>query len=196
MLKLRGRPKAFNEDEALMAAMNYFWEHGYDGSTLDGLLHAMQIKKSSFYAAFKSKEALFSRALQLYRNTVLHFLSEQKAHLGAKGTLLWLIHSSVEELKEHGTIKGCLLVNSSKECYKKYPALSQQIHLEYAFFIERFVELIDEAKQEGHIKSMTDSTLLANLLLNALNGLFVTIQTGATEAMIVQILEHIEHYLE
>ena len=61
-----GRPKAFDEKEALTTTMHYFWEHGYDNTSLDNLLLAMGIKMSSFYETFKSKEVVFSRCLALY----------------------------------------------------------------------------------------------------------------------------------
>ena len=84
MLKTRGRPKAFNEDEALQLAMNYFWEHGYDNTSLDNLLTAMGIKKSSFYHTFKSKEELFSRCLELYHRDIANQLITLKIKLVLK----------------------------------------------------------------------------------------------------------------
>ncbi len=30
----RGRPREFDEQEVMLAAMNYFWEHGYDNKCL------------------------------------------------------------------------------------------------------------------------------------------------------------------
>lgn len=32
-IQTRGRPKTFDETEALTAAMHYFWEHGYDNTS-------------------------------------------------------------------------------------------------------------------------------------------------------------------
>jgi AcrR family transcriptional regulator len=54
-----GRPRGFNEDEALEAAICVFWEKSYDGATLTELTNAMGINRSSMWAAFGNKETLF-----------------------------------------------------------------------------------------------------------------------------------------
>jgi AcrR family transcriptional regulator len=56
----RGRPRVFDREQALSAAMEVFWDKGYEGASLDDLQAAMGgISPPSFYSAFGSKEALF-----------------------------------------------------------------------------------------------------------------------------------------
>ena len=62
----RGRPRGFDRAEALHRAMEVFWEHGYDGTSIGELTAAMGIRPPSLYAAFGSKEALFREAVALY----------------------------------------------------------------------------------------------------------------------------------
>ena len=196
MKQLRGRPKAFDEDEALELAMNYFWEHGYENSSLDNLLPAMGIKKSSFYHTFKSKTELFARCLHLYRKEVLVELNDLKKQIGIKETLIMLGTMTVDELKNTGKIKGCLLISSGQECYKKYPDLSAQIAKEFHYFLKIMTTLIQEAQDKGEIKDTLSADVLAGRYLNALNGLLVTIQAGAPETLVDDILKQLKEMLE
>lgn len=196
MKQSRGRPKAFDEQEALERAMNYFWKHGYDNTSLDKLLPEMGIKKSSFYHTFKSKENLFSRALHLYREETLSQLEGLKQQLGAKETLLTLTTFTIDELKSTGSIKGCLLVNSGQECYNKYPDLSKQIATEYNYFLKLFESFIAEAQNKKQIKNKLDARLLAGRYLNVLNGLLVTIQAGVHEETIEDLVISLKEMLE
>src|ERR1700757_642879 len=61
-----GRPRTFAEDAALEAAMRVFWEKGYEGATLGDLTEARGINRSSLYASFGDKEALFRMAVTRY----------------------------------------------------------------------------------------------------------------------------------
>lgn len=64
-----GRPRQFDRDAALTAAMHLFWQHGYDATSLSQLKAAMGISAPSFYAAFGSKEGLFQETIALYLKT-------------------------------------------------------------------------------------------------------------------------------
>ena len=59
----KGRPRAFYRQKALAAAMDVFWERGYEGTTLADLTGAMGINRPSLYGTFGNKEALFAEAL-------------------------------------------------------------------------------------------------------------------------------------
>src|SRR5207244_10784430 len=62
----KGRPREFDTEKALDAALLLFWRHGYEGTSLAALTDAMGINTPSLYAAFGNKEELFRRALDRY----------------------------------------------------------------------------------------------------------------------------------
>ena len=61
-----GRPKEFDEHEALMKAMRLFWVHGYKATSIQDLVDGMGIGRGSLYGTFGGKRALFMRALRHY----------------------------------------------------------------------------------------------------------------------------------
>lgn len=65
----KGRPRSFDRAAALKAAMQVFWQRGYEATSLSDLTGAMGINAPSLYAAFDCKEALFEEALDLYQTT-------------------------------------------------------------------------------------------------------------------------------
>src|SRR5205807_8821420 len=78
-----GRPRSFDKEKALDAALQVFWRKGYEGASLAALTAAMGIEKPSMYAAFGDKEQLFRAVLDHYQkgpaNVVLAALEESTA---------------------------------------------------------------------------------------------------------------------
>ncbi|HFQ61472.1 MAG TPA: TetR/AcrR family transcriptional regulator [Epsilonproteobacteria bacterium] len=195
-IQTRGRPREFDEIEVLTAAMHYFWEHGYDNTYIDDLVAAMGIKKSSFYATFKSKEEIFIRTLEFYRKHIESTLVDMKNKIGPRETLISLAKFSVQELQETGKVRGCLLANSASECYGAHVDLSHKVAIEFNEMRALFASFIMEAQEKGEISTNKSQEKLTGRYLNSLNGLVVTIQSNAEQETINDIIESIEEILE
>ena len=87
-----GRPREFDVEEALAAALKVFWRKGYEAATLSDLTEAMGVTRPSLYCAFGNKEELFKKALDLYEREKLAFidtaLSAPTAYEAVKRMLL------------------------------------------------------------------------------------------------------------
>ena len=108
--KPRGRPRSFDETEALERATQVYWLKGYDGVTIDDLVAGMGVGRPSLYAVFGDKRALFLRVLKAY--------AEKKGALAAKALLspqtlrdllARFLKHAVESATEKGSARGCLL---------------------------------------------------------------------------------------
>ncbi|GAB4512677.1 MAG: hypothetical protein Tsb0019_09530 [Roseibium sp.] len=106
-----GRPRAFDEAEALEAAMLVFWQNGFEATSLDDLTAAMGISRSSFYATFGCKQTLFLRALEHYSSNGIRNLKEVAEAAG--GDALDAMMLALSDPK--GGARGCLLVNCITE---------------------------------------------------------------------------------
>src|SRR5690606_30739786 len=63
------RPKEFDPDVALQAAMELFWEHGYEATSMAMLTERLGIGRASLYATFGDKQHLYRLAVQRYLRT-------------------------------------------------------------------------------------------------------------------------------
>ena len=100
------RPRTFDEVEALDAAVQVFWAHGFAATSVRQLCAAMGIQAGSFYATFESKEHCFRKALGRYLATQ-----------GVPQTpCIQAIHAWFDAIVDPGrSPRGCLLVNSASE---------------------------------------------------------------------------------
>ena len=60
------RPREFEEDAVLDAAMECFWNRGYEATSMRDLVEKTGITGASLYNAFGDKRALYERALDRY----------------------------------------------------------------------------------------------------------------------------------
>lgn len=190
-----GRPKTFEKEEILKLAMLHFWEHGYNSTNLDELLKSMGIKKSSFYRTFKSKEEVFSLSLDLYRTETFAWLSEMQRQLGTKEALMEMVRTSIYQVQESGKVKGCLLMNSGKECYQKHPSLSHQISVEFNAIFEFITDFIKEAQSQNEISNSQEAKKITMRYLTIYNGIIMMFHAGANVESLEESLSMIEELL-
>src|ERR1700759_1388645 len=106
----RGRPRSFDETDALEKATQVFWSKGYDGVTIDDLVDGMGVGRPSLYAVFGDKRAIFLRVLEAYAKR--KGASAAKALLSPqtlRESLAGFLRFAVESATEKGSARGCLM---------------------------------------------------------------------------------------
>ena len=106
----RGRPRSFDETDAVEKAIQVFWSKGYDGVTIDDLVAGMGVGRPSLYAVFGDKRAIFLRALRAYAkqkgaSAATALFSSQ----GLRDSIASFLKYNVERATEKGSARGCLL---------------------------------------------------------------------------------------
>lgn len=108
-----GRPRMFEPEVALQAALQVFWRRGYASTSLDDLTAAMGLSRSSFYGTFGSKQAVLLEAVQAYVDRVFTSLefcarSHHDPIKAARAMFNTITTCSDDD-------RGCLFVNSVAE---------------------------------------------------------------------------------
>lgn len=130
MVSHPGRPREFDKDTALDAAMALFWRQGYEATSLDDLTRAMELSRSSFYGSFGSKHDVLLAAIQRYNDTRFAMLQQVVAAEPDPGRALRAAVVAISNSR--GNREGCFLINSTVELAPHDPqveALSRR-HLE------------------------------------------------------------------
>ncbi len=110
----RGRPRRFDEAEALQIAERLFHDRGYDGVGVAELGAAMGIGAPSLYAAFGSKAGLFERALAVYDEQYGGFLAEILSRDGPVAEILPLyLEEAARFYARPGEPCGCMVLSGT-----------------------------------------------------------------------------------
>lgn len=185
-----GRPLEFDPDVALNAAMQVFWRKGYENTSMQDLLDAMQLSKSSLYQAFGGKQALFERCMARYGD----FMAGQlRAALAEAPSGLAFIRQFLEAVLDEARgvceARGCLVLNTANEFARRDPHIAEAVAEGLGRFHGILVEAVQRAQREGDIPPDRDAAMLANYLINNMSGLKTLSKAGADEASLKGIIE-------
>lgn len=184
-----GRPRAFDRQRALATAMRLFWEKGYEATSISDLTEALGIGATSLYAAFGSKDALYTEALSHYCET--------------NGALAWGRFSSAATTREAisafledsaaaltGAVadipRGCMVTLASVGS-EGHETLEELVRNARAETLERLMARLRRGVEEGDIPRSTDLHALARFVQTVQNGMSILARDGATTAELEEV---------
>ncbi|GGN91174.1 TetR/AcrR family transcriptional regulator [Saccharibacillus kuerlensis] len=172
------RTRAFDEEQALDAAMRVFWEKGYQASSLSDLTDRMNIRKPSLYAAFGDKRELFDRALDRYMRKHAIYMQqlldrESKVIPAFEGLLLDLAAGGCAG----DPALGCLIVLTIDELAPSEPEWTAKAREHQLCLAGLFRDKIAGGLVSGELAPGQNAEALGNALLTSVIGLTIMLKT-------------------
>ena len=185
----RGRPREFDPEEALAAALQVFWRRGYEGASLAELTEAMGITKPSLYACFGNKEALFRKALDLYERDKLCYVRSALDEPTAKAVAERLLRGALAMQCNSDEPKGCLGVISSVASTAHAECIRDEILARRASSDRALLERFERAKAEGNLPAGIEPCALSCYLSTVIQGMAVQAGAGTPPERLSQLID-------
>jgi AcrR family transcriptional regulator len=184
----RGRPRAFDVDDALDRALQLFWHKGYEGTTLSDLTKAMGINRPSLYAAFGNKEALFRKALDRYTEGPAAYVRKALEEPTARAAVERLLRRSVDLLTDPHSPPGCLIVQGALSCGEAANPIRQELAARRAATEAAIRQRFKRAILEGDLPADTDPADLARFVATIIHGMSVQAAGGASRDQLRRLI--------
>ena len=182
IIRPRGRPLSFDQDQALDAAVQVFWEKGYEGASLSDLTQAMGINPPSLYAKFGNKHELFLKAIDRYVATIT---STQLAPLVEMRDIRQAVSGYFAEVircvASRDWPTGCMVVCVATEAAERDGIVRTKVSglLESA---EAFIaQRIAESAPDDPSVDIDDPQKLARMIVAVGQGLAARARSGASK---------------
>jgi len=174
-----GRPRAFDLEAALDAALIVFRERGYHAASLADLCKAMKLTPGSVYKAFADKRAVFLAAFDRYKAVRDGEIRAAIAPAPSGFAKIEALLRSYAELSHDAEgRRGCLVTGSAVELATFDPQMADKVAAAVARIEALLRELIRDGVADGSVDASVDVEAAAAHLLCVLQGFRVVGKVG------------------
>jgi TetR/AcrR family transcriptional regulator, transcriptional repressor for nem operon len=194
------RPREFNEEEVLDAAIACFWRRGLEATSVRHLAEATGVNQPSLYNAFGDKRELFARSLERYATrSMRERIARLERKHAPKDALRTFFREQVARTLSDPDRRGCMIVNSALEV-APHDAGLRSVIASYLGEIEAFFRrCLAQLATSGDLPAGVDPKDTARLFLGVLLGLRVAARAKPERALLegmvrpaLALLEHPE----
>jgi AcrR family transcriptional regulator len=186
----RGRPRTFDRADALRRAMEVFWDHGYEATSMSDLTEAMGINSPSLYAAFGSKEDLFREAVAYYNETLgATAATELRERPTAREAIAAVLRHHAQVFCDPGYPRGCMIVLAANTCSDRARSVHEYL-ADWRMVLERdFRDRIERGIAEGDVPAGVDAAAVAAFYNTVNHGMAIQARDGADHSKLSAIAE-------
>jgi len=186
-----GRPREFDPEEVLEAAMSAFWKRGYEATSMADLIEVTGLHKGSLYQAFGDKHSLFVGALKRYLETMRR---NKTAALRTAATpldgLVAVAHGMVDQADaEPGCPKGCMAINTLVELAPHDREVQKIMNDHIERMRDSIEEAVSNAQVAGQISTARSPKVVTSLMMTFLAGLSATMKGPVSKADAHRLLD-------
>ena len=174
---MAGRPRSFDRDTALAAAIELFWRAGYEKTSIAMLTQAMGVTPPSLYAAFGDKDRLFDEASTRYLERTCEAVAAAAAEPTARQAIARMLADTARAHTDTETPLGCLMLTE--------PRLAAQREVLH----ERIAGRIARGVAEGDLPADVQPDELAAFLVAVMRGMSGCARDGGTADEVLAIAD-------
>lgn len=168
----KGRPREFDRDQALCAALKIFWEQGYEPASVAELCKAMGINPPSLYASFGNKASLFLEAVRYYDDLYWEEpFRKLRNDPDIRQAIRNFFHDAARILLSPDSPCGCMVVLAAVNISAKETEIIAALREMRMETKKAFSERLREAIRVGQIPASADVPALAAALNTLLEGM-------------------------
>ena len=185
----KGRPRSFDEDQAIDAAMRVFWEKSFEGTAMTDLTDATGLSRSSIHAAFGSKEGLFLKAVERYKSGQMKHIPKALAEPTLRRAIEALFRGMVNSLSIPGNPKGCLSIHGALACGTDGELVTHVMAKWRRSNENRIKERIQQAQREGELGRDVNAADYARYIATIMIGIGIQAVNGAGRAELIRTVD-------
>ncbi|OUS79720.1 TetR/AcrR family transcriptional regulator [Rhodococcus sp. NCIMB 12038] len=190
------RTPEFDRDTVLENAMGAFWEHGFEATSMADLLAVTGLSKSSLYASFGDKHAVFVAAYDLYRARRTENLARVLAAHPPPGGIPAFFDEIIGTGAEGWQRFGCMSTNQAAELAQSDREVCTRVAEDHQLLEDAFADHLSAGQDAGTVPASVDTRAAASALVTAFSGFQLTVRAGMDRTRLERSLAYLLAPLE
>jgi AcrR family transcriptional regulator len=185
------RPREFEENDVLDAALDVFWTKGYEGTSVQDLVDATGLGRASLYGAFGDKQGLFVRTLAHYRDRTRIEERALEDEPSVRKGLEHLFKAWLDLTCPKSGPRGCFFLLAGTTC-EVNDKESRAVITERVQQVERMLErAVKRGQANGELARDREPAAMAKFLLVMLQGLATAARGGWGRAKLDEVVPEV-----
>lgn len=185
----RGRPKGFDQQDALEKAMLLFWQNGYVATSISDLTQALGITAPSLYCAFGDKASLFNQCIEYYlTNEACPILSIVKQAKTAKVAIELLMYESAKKLIQPGKPAGCMLITATMNGSKQIEDVQLSVQEKRKSYQEILLQRMKKGIEDGDVAPDAPISAIVDFYITVIDGFTIQACDGIELERLNQVI--------
>lgn len=187
---------SFDRSQVLNQVTELFWKKGFHATSMQDLVDATGLNRSSIYNSFGDKHQLFEEALLHYQTWQSQLAT--KSFGGSDSPLESIrnfFQTQLSNIKNDLEKKGCFLSNCTTELASSDIKIQKMLSTNKNAMVQIFEGKLKSAQALGEIDASKDAHIMALYLYTSLQGLQITsiLMSEQTEldALVEMILKNL-----
>ncbi|WP_378290604.1 TetR/AcrR family transcriptional regulator [Aquimarina rubra] len=167
--------ETFNRKQVLQNATEVFHKKGYNGTSMQDLVDATNLNRSSIYNSFGSKLGMFMEVLSHYQSVAKNNIGKETIQAqNASDTIRSIFEMYLKDIITDADRKGCLIVNCKSEMANQEPLIKSFMEQNQEQMLAVFEDLVHNGQMEKIFNENQTASQYALYLYSAIQGFRMT----------------------
>ena len=168
------RVEDFNRADVIEKAKEVFWKKGYEATSMQDLVDAMGLNRSSIYNSFGGKMELYRESIRTYQKETNAYLRDALVAGDPMEALESLFENAIQSIVMDKDNKGCFNMNCRMEMAERDDHLKDWLRGTEEHNLDLFAGIIRSGQEKGVINKLQSADQYARYVMSGYQGLRIS----------------------
>ncbi len=168
------KTETFDRNEVLEKVTALFWDKGYSATSMQDIVDASGLNRSSIYNSFGDKYQLFTTSINYYQRNIQSAMLSNLPNLKPRAAIRHIFEGVMAAMEDNANQKGCFMTNCTAELASHDKNIHHLLLRNMDDLMHLFEDILTQGRASGDFKDKMDVKQTALYLFSSIQGIRLT----------------------